>query len=415
MLELHPHAMAHGGEAVARRDGKAHFVAGVLPGEVVEAVVIEDRGSWARADLVEILEASPERREPPCPHAESCGGCQWQFASESAQRDWKRETVRSQLEHLGKITDPLVHPTATPGDPLGYRNRMDFHVVDGRPALMRPRSNDPVPLTTCLLLHPLLQPVFDSWGDLSGAERISLRCGTRTGHILAIVEGTVPDEAESWGVPVLVREGSKLHRAIGEPQLEEIIDGTRFSIPYDGFFQNNTAGADTLVELARIAADLARDETLLDGYCGVGLFGATLGQEADFVVGIDSIADATEHARRNLQRAGVDGRIVTGSFTKDIESLDAYWDVAVVDPPRKGLGGNGVMAVTSSMPRRIVYVSCDPASLARDARMLADHGYDFVDATPVDMFPQTYHVEIVATFDRRPLGEDDIDDVTVVD
>lgn len=407
MVELHPHAIAHGGEAVARRDGKAHFVAGVIPGEVVEAVVTEDRGSWARADLVRIIEPADARRDPPCPHASACGGCQWQFATEDTQRDWKQETVRSQLSHLGRLEDPLVHPTATPGEHLGYRNRMDFHVVDGRPALMRPKSNDPVPLDTCLLLDPLLQPVFERFGDLTGADRVTLRCGSRTGNILAIVEGAVPSEAETWGVPVLIRNGNRLEPVIGEPVLDEIIDGTRFSIPFGGFFQNNSAGADALVSLSREAAALRPDETLLDGYCGVGLFGATLGQEADYVVGIDSIAEATDFARRNLQRAGVDAHIVTGSFTKDIEALDAYWDVAIVDPPRKGLGERGVDAVTSSMPRRIVYVSCDPASLARDARVLAGYGYDFIGATPVDMFPQTYHVEIVATFDRAPVDGDE--------
>lgn len=413
MVELHPHAIAHGGEAVARRDGKAHFVAGVIPGEVVEAVVTEDRGSWARADLIRIVEPSDARRDPPCPHASDCGGCQWQFAREGEQRDWKRETVQSQLKHLGRLEDPVVHATETPGEPLGYRNRMDFHVVDGRPALMRPKSNDPVPLDTCLLLDPLLQPVFDRLGDLTGAERVTLRCGSRTGHVVAIVDGEVPTAAEGWGVPVLLRKGSHLEPVFGSPVLEEVIDGTSFSIPLGGFFQNNSAGADALVSLARNAAELQPDETLLDGYCGVGLFGATIGQDADYVVGIDSVADATDFARRNLQRAGVDGHIVTGSFTKDIESLDAYWDVAIVDPPRKGLGERGVDAVTSSMPRRIVYVSCDPASLARDSRMLAEYGYDFIEATPVDMFPQTYHVEIVATFDRRPLDGDEDGSITM--
>ena len=406
MVELHPHAIAHGGEAVARRDGKAHFVAGALPGEVIEAVITEDRGSWARADLVHIVEPSDDRRDPPCPHAADCGGCQWQFADERAQRDWKRETVRSQLEHLGKLDDPLVHPTATPGEPLGYRNRMDFHVVDGRPALMRPKSNEPVPLDTCLLLDPLLQPVFDRLGDVSGATRVTLRCGSRTGDVVAIVDGDIPASADTWGVPVLHIRGQKAVPVIGDPVLEEIIDGTRFSIPFAGFFQNNSAGADTLVALAREAAEIQPHETLLDGYCGVGLFGATIGQDAGYVVGIDSVASATGFARRNLSAAGVDGHVVTGSFTKDIEKVDAYWDVAIVDPPRKGLGERGVEAVTTTMPRRIVYVSCDPASLARDTRTLADYGYEFVEATPVDMFPQTYHVEVVATFDRLPMDDE---------
>ena len=399
--------MAHGGEAVARKDGKAHFIAGAMPGEVVEAAVTEDRGSWARARLVSVLDASPDRREPPCPHAHLCGGCQWQHTERSTQLKWKRDIVAGQLSHLGRIEDPPVNDTLDPGPALGYRNRMDFHVVDGRPGLMRHRSNDVVPLDSCPLLDPMLQPVFDNLGDLTGVDRITLRCGTQTGDILIIVEGELPAQAESWGVPVLQRQEKRLVPVVGEPRLAEVVDGTRFSIPFAGFFQNNTHGADALVKVVREAADIGEEETLLDGYCGVGLFGATVGADAELVLGIDSVTDAVERARTNLDRAGVNSYVVTGSFTKDIERLDAYWDVAIVDPPRKGLGERGVDAVTSTLPRRIVYVACDPASLARDSRILGAVGYEFVEATPIDMFPQTYHVEVVATFDRQPLGDED--------
>ena len=407
MVELHPHAMAHGGEAVARRDGKAHFIAGVMPDEVVEGSIVEDRGSWARAELIEVIQSSPGRRTPPCPHASMCGGCQWQFADEIHQRDWKRATVVSQLEHLGRIAAPTVHPTASAGPDLGYRNRMDFHVVDGRPGLMRSRSNDVVPLDVCLLLHPTLQPLFDDLGDLTGVERITLRSGTRTGDRVIVIDGTIPSHADSWGVPVVHRTEGRSVAVIGEAVLREVVDDTTFEIPVDGFFQNNTDGADLLVGLVRVAAQLEAHETMLDAYSGVGLFGATVGRDAALVLGIDSLPSAIEFARRNVGSAGVDHRYIAGSVTGDIEALEAYWDVAVLDPPRKGLGTRGVDAVTSAMPRRIVYVSCDPASLARDAQLLADAGYAYIEATPVDMFPQTYHVEIVATFDRVPADSED--------
>ncbi len=401
MIELHPHAIAHGGEAVARRDGKAHFVGGAMPGEVVSATVSEDRGSWARAVLVDILEASPHRRTPPCPHADVCGGCQWQFADEALQRQWKRETVVSQLEHLGRLTDPLVHDVIAPGPDLGYRNRMDFHVVGGNPGLMRPRSNDIVALETCLLLDERLQPVFDALGDLNGLTHITLRAGTRTGDLLAIAEGNLPAHASGWNVPVAIRTDGNVRPMIGEPKLSEIVDDVLFSIPIDGFFQSNTHGADALVAEVRRVGEVQSDETMLDGYCGVGLFGATVGRDADRVIGIDSSSTSVDHARRNLTAVGIDHRLVAGSFTRDIEKLEEYWNVAVVDPPRKGLTERGVEAVTSAAPRRIVYVACDPASLARDTRTLAGFGYTFIEATPIDMFPQTYHVETVAVFDRE--------------
>ena len=407
MMELHPHDMAHGGEAVARHDGKAYFILGAMPGEVVEATVIEDKGSWARTALVEVIAPSPQRRAPPCPHAQDCGGCQWQFAGDEEQRQWKRSTVIGQLEHLGKIVDPLVHETVVAGPEFGYRNRMDFRVADGKPALFRPRSNDLVPLETCLLMVDQLQDTFSKLGDLTGVERITLRAGTRTSKRVAVIEGKPPEQIADWETSVILKKGNSLESLVGDPVLTEIVDGVVFEVPVDGFFQNNTAGADTLVRLVRDVLEIEDDETLLDGYCGVGLFGATIGRDAARVIGIESTPGAVKYARSNMAAAGVECNIITGSFTKDIDKLEEYWDVAVVDPPRKGLGQRGVEAVTAAMPRRIAYVACDPASLARDARMLESYGYEFIDATPVDMFPQTYHIEIVARFDRMPPEEDE--------
>ncbi|MCL1599498.1 MAG: class I SAM-dependent RNA methyltransferase [Actinomycetia bacterium] len=410
MMELHPHDIAHGGEAVARHDGKAYFIPGAMPGEVVEATVVEDKGSWARTSLVNVIAASPARRIPPCQHAADCGGCQWQFAEEAEQRRWKRSTVIGQLEHLGRIDAPLVHETVAAGPELGYRNRMDFHVVDGSPALFRQRSNDLVPLRECLLMVPELQEVFARLGDLSGIERLTLRVGTNAGCAIAVVEGDLPEQIDSWGITVVHRTDRGSQIVAGNDVFTEIVDGVTFSIPPDGFFQNNTAGAETLVRLVGDMLEVEPHETLLDGYCGVGLFGATVGRSAGRVLGIDSTPGAVKYARMNLTNAGVEHHVIAGSFTKDIEALDEYWDVAVVDPPRKGLGVRGVEAVTAAMPRRIVYVACDPASLARDARTLSTYGYEFVEATPVDMFPQTYHIEIVARFDRVPLDDDDASD-----
>lgn len=410
MIELHPHDMAHGGEAVARKDGKAHFVAGAMPGEVVTGTVVEDKGSWARVALVDVIEPVEGRRTPPCRHADECGGCQWQHADESLQHMWKRQTVIGQLEHLGRIADPVVHETVVPSSGFHYRNRMDFRVVEGRPALYRERSNDLVPLEECLLLAPPIQGIFDRLGDLAGLDRLTFRCGVNTGDVLLIVEGDVPDSILDLGVPVVRQGRSGLEPLVGEPELSEIVAGVRFQIPPEGFFQNSTAGAEALVNCVRQVLEVEVHETMLDAYCGVGLFGATVGKDAGRVLGIESSERAAGFARRNLQSAGIEAKVIAGSVTRDIEAFDEYWDVAVVDPPRKGLTERGVEAITSTMPRRIAYVSCDPASFARDTRILETYGYDFVSATPVDLFPQTYHIEIVGQFDRQPLGDDTADE-----
>lgn len=406
MIELHPHDMAHGGEAVARKDGKAHFIAGAMPGEVVTGTVVQDKGSWARVALVDVVESVEGRREAPCRHATTCGGCQWQHADESLQHLWKRQTIIGQLEHLGRVTNPSVHEIVAVSDNFHYRNRMDFHVVDGRPALYRERSNDLVALDECLLLAPPIQAIFDRLVDLGDIERLTLRCGVNTGDVMIVVEGDVPESVLKLGVPVVKQTRHGLEPVIGDATLTEIVDGVTFEIPPEGFFQNNTAGAEALVAGVKAVLEVSDHETLLDAYCGVGLFGATVGQAAGRVLAIEASERATAFARRNLQSAGVDSKVIAGSVTRDIEAFDEYWDVAVVDPPRKGLTERGIEAVTSAMPRRIAYVSCDPASFARDTRILGGYGYEFVEATPVDLFPQTYHVEIIGRFDRIPLGDD---------
>jgi tRNA/tmRNA/rRNA uracil-C5-methylase (TrmA/RlmC/RlmD family) len=315
MIELHPHDMAHGGEAVARHDGKAYFIPGAMPGEVIEATVIEDKGSWARTALVEVLVPSPERRTPPCPYATDCGGCQWQFADDEAQRRWKRDTVVGQLEHLGKIANPIVHDTVAPSSDLGFRNRMDFRVAEGTPALFRSRSNDLVPLGSCMLMVDELQDTFARLGDLSGVEKLTLRVGTRTGKRVAVIEGKVPEQIAEWNTAVVHKKGNTLTPVIGDRVFTEIVDGVVFEIPADGFFQNNTEGADVLVRLVKDVLEIDENETLLDGYCGVGLFGATVGQGAARVIGIESTPGAVKYARSNMTAAGVEHHIISGSFT----------------------------------------------------------------------------------------------------
>ena len=391
--------MAHGGEAVARRDGKTYFVGGAIPGERVIGEVEHDRGAWARVALRSIEVESAQRTEPPCPHFATCGGCQWQFADHAAQLKWKRSIVAGQLAHLGGVADAVVRPVVSPGGAYGYRNRMDFRVAVGRPALFRARSKDLVPLTRCLLLHPGLQDVFASLGPLDGAHRLTLRTGVRTGDLLVIISGTVPEQAARWGASVVRAHRHRLEVVHGDRSITEIVGGHRFRVTGTAFFQNNTEGAEALVTLAREAAGLTDDDVLLDAFAGSGLFAVNLGASVDRVIAVEVSGTAVSDLRRNLTTAGLaHARVLRGAFEQVAGIVDDYWTVAVVDPPRSGLGESGVAAVTAARPRTIVYVSCDPASLARDARHLAAAGYRLDWAAPVDMFPQTYHVETVARF-----------------
>lgn len=398
MIELRPTGVAHGGEAVARVDGKTHFVDGAMPGERVLGEVVKETASWARVELLRVLEPSPQRVEPPCRHFDTCGGCQWQYADYAAQLEWKQTIVAGQLAHLGRIAEPPVRPTVATGPAYGYRNRVDFEVLDGRPAFHRRRSHDLEPIAECLLLHPLLADLFGRLGDLGEARRLTLRCSTTSGETLAVISGRVPESAASWGCSVSQRHHGDLRPVVGDGTIVESIFGLGFRITGDAFFQNNTTGAEILVSLVREALSPQRDDTLLDAYAGGGMFGITVGREAGGVIAVEADSLAVQDLLCNAAAAGMDHLILEGTVEEAIPEIDDPWDISVVDPPRDGLGISGVAAVTTGRPRAIAYVSCDPASLARDCRSLAEKGYRLQWAAPVDLFPQTFHIETVAAF-----------------
>lgn len=396
-IELDLHDMANGGEAVGRYKGKTIFVGGAVPGERVKAAVVRDKGSWARANLEEVLTPAPARVDPPCPHFAECGGCQWQYMAYAEQLKWKSAIVAGQLRHLGGVDAPEIAAIVAPGHPFEYRNRMTFHVRDGRPALYRHRSKERVPISSCLLLVPGLQELYDRLKSLAGVDELTLRMGARTGQRAVLIRGTVPEPAAGWGVPVVRLAGRRFEPVIGPPRIHEEVAGVQFRITASAFFQVNTAGAEALVGLVREALRPKSTDTLLDAFAGVGLFAATVGRSAGRVIAIESDAVAAADLRHNLREAGVtDPDVVRSRFEEVV--APGRWDLAVCDPPRSGLGEAGVSVLTAGRPRSIAYVSCDPASLARDTRLLGGKGYRLAKATPVDLFPQTFHVETVAIF-----------------
>ncbi len=398
MLQVTPHDVAHGGEAVARHEGKTYFVAGAMPGELVSGDVTQDKGNWARLALRSVDEPSPQRVEPECVHFAECGGCQWQFADHAAQLEWKRNIVAGQLAHLGGLADVDVRPTVAPGAPFGYRNRMDFRIADGKPALFRPKSRELVPLDVCHLLAPSLADLFRRLGPLDGLRRLTLRTGVNTGDVLVVASGKLPEQVSTWGASVAVATRDGVRPYAGKPSITERVGDVTYRISALAFFQNNTSGAEALVRLVKDAAELDAGDVLLDGYAGGGLFTVALGSAVDRVIAVESDPTAVRDLRANLKTADADVDVLKVPFESSVTRIGEPWSVAIVDPPRTGLGRGGVDVVTAADPTRIVYVSCDPASLARDARMLAMGGYRLDWATPVDMFPHTFHVETVARF-----------------
>jgi 23S rRNA (uracil1939-C5)-methyltransferase len=401
--------IAHGGEAMGRHEGKIIFVAGAIPGERARVELVESKGRWARARLVEVLVPSSDRIEPPCPFfgfgPGYCGGCQWQHIAYPRQLELKREIVRDHLARLARLPDVPVHPTRAVGEPYGYRNHVQLVPAGGGYlGYLEHASHRTVAIDNCLLMHPLVDELFMALDlELPELKQVHLRAGVRTREQMIVFE-TTDDEPPSIEVDmpvscVFLSEGGATLTLVGYGHITEQVAGREFRVSAGSFFQVNTLGAEALVELVRGYLAPQPADVLLDAYCGVGLFGLSLAGEVARVIGIEAHPASADDFRANA--AGLDHvEIIEASVEEALARVQGSVNLVVADPPRRGMGREVVEGLARLMPRRIAYVSCDPATLARDAALLTSTGYRLVEAQPVDLFPQTYHVESVALFER---------------
>jgi 23S rRNA (uracil1939-C5)-methyltransferase len=411
--------MAHGGEAVGRYEGKVVFVPFGIPGELVRAEIVQDKGRFAHARLTKVLSASPQRVEPPCPYFGVCGGCQWQHLAYAAQLEHKRSIVQAQLERIAGLADATVHPTLGMTEPWQYRNHVQFSVSDeGQLGFMAANSHQVIPIQRCLLMHRLLDELFEAMDiDLPGLRRLSLRAGIRTDEQMIIfeMESDHPPALEV-DLPVscvlLLSDGTAV-TLVGSPHIHERVANRTYRLSAPSFFQVNTAQAEALVSLVSEYLSPGPDDTVVDAYCGVGTFALSLAGRAKQVIGIESNAAAIADAHANASStdcaaAHTNVSFLCGLVEEILPTLQLESPLLVVDPPRTGLDRRALLALLSPSgpsgqsraPERIVYVSCDPATLARDVKALLAHGYVLREVQPVDMFPQTYHIENVAVFVR---------------
>ena len=377
------HGFAHGGEAVGRlADGRAIFVAHGIPGETVRVRIIETHKRWCRGQLVEVIEASPDRVTPPCPYfgPGKCGGCRLQHIAGDRQHQLLRQVVADQLQRVGHITEPTVAATVDAGA-YEYRTRARFAVTaQGALGFRRHGTHDLIPIDRCLLLdgptHQQREHAGDAWEDAAEVE-------VRTG-----VDGAAT-----------VADPTSGPRAVhGDKTLTEEVGGLRFRVSATSFFQSNRAGAAVLLSLVRGYAAVQPGDTALDLYAGVGLFAAGLVADGAAVTAVESHGSAARDATHNVPEA----RIVATTVAAAVATLQRKgrtFDVVVLDPPRRGAGAQVVEAIAALATRAIVIVACDAATLARDAGTLQTAGWRLREATPVDQFAQTGHVEVVAVFD----------------
>ncbi len=400
--------MAHGGDALGRHEGKVIFVPYAMPGEEALVEIVEDKGRYARGRLVETLSPSPHRVDPPCPHfgPGKCGGCQWQHITYQAQLEFKAAVVGNQLARLGRLPDATVKRSIPSATPWHYRNHVQFSVGgDGRLGFVATDGRRVETVEVCYLLHPILEGLFAALDlELPELARLSLRAGVNTCDLMMIFEthDDLPPALES-DLPVscvlLLSDGTPVN-LIGSNQITEVVAGRRFHISATSFFQVNTAAAEELVRVVGEYLAPTGDDVLLDAYCGVGTFALSLADKVGQVIGIEENGGAVADARLNVAEL-TNVEFMEGSVEASLPQLDRRIDLVVLDPPRQGCKPKALGALIELAPRRIVYVSCDPATLARDARRLTDSGYQMVEVRPVDMFPQTYHIESVALFEKR--------------
>lgn len=400
-LQLQPTAMAAGGAALARdEDGRVVFVRGALPGERVTAQVTDARRDFARAVAVDIMEASPDRVAPPCPALRAgCGGCTWQHVAPQAQVRMKADIIVDALRRIGRLRDPPV-PEAVPLSGPALRTTTRLAVTAAGRAGHRPRSDGevsrhPVETDACLVAHPLLDELIVH-GRYQGAREVVLRVGVASRERLVLAQGGVHGVEVPAGV-VVVAEGDGRSAFVHEE-----VDGRSFRVSAASFFQPGPVAATALAGAvtAAVGDALAPGGHLVDAYAGVGLFASILGAARGArVTAIESHPSAVADARINL--ADLAARVVpvqVGSWRP--RPGDGAVEVVVADPSRPGLGRPGVKALVAAGGERLVLVSCDPASLARDAALLVSAGYRLASVAMVDAFPHTFHIETVSRFDR---------------
>ena len=409
IIEIELEGIAHGGEAFGRHEGKIIFVAYAIPGERVRAEVVREKKNWARARLLEVTAPSPYRVEPRCPYfgQDKCGGCQWQHIAYQKQVELKREIVVEQLRRIGHLENPPVRSVVQVGEPWHYRNNARFAVgKHGRLGFKKPQSHDIVPIEECSILHPAVNELYRdfelSWSPLIA---VRIRHGVNTGEDMLVLETSGREHPEiSVDVPVsiVLQAGQNFVPLIGLPYIHEEVAGIRYQVSAGSFFQSNTAGAKKLVEMVDGYLDPKPGQTVLDGYAGVGLFSLQLSRNVGQVVAIEENPWATDDLARTAEDMSVDNlSLFEGPMAEVVRTLDQQIDAAVVDPPRTGMEKNVPADLARLGVRKLVYVSCDPATMSRDSDNLRLAGFDLVEVQPVDMFPHTFHIESVSLWTRR--------------
>jgi len=423
-FDLRLEKLTYGGDAMGRLpDNRAVFVPFGLPGERVRVRLVEEKKNFARGEIVEILESLPDRIQPSCKHffvpqnpplppgeglgvreIWACGGCHYQNLPYEKQIQAKTDILIDQLRRIGKIENPPVKLMVPCPNPWNYRNHVQFSLNrEGRLGFQTPNSNKVIAITECHLPEPSIDELWHllEFEPETNIERVSLRAGMDD-DLMLVLESETPETPEleiKAGISVThVYEENTIVLAGSDHILMHVLDRD-FKVSAASFFQVNTVMAEKMVEHLLVKLPIDQSTTLLDIYCGVGLFSAFLALTCGRVIGIESSESSCEDFTVNLDEFD-NVELYEGNAEDVIPYLEAKPDIVLVDPPRAGLDKSVVDGILKLSPSLIAYVSCDPSTLARDATRLINGGYTLKEVTPFDLFPQTYHIESISFFER---------------
>jgi len=455
LLDLKVSDMVFGGKGLAKIDGFAIFVDQAVPLDVATVRIVKKKKNYAEARIVNLLEPSPYRVTAPCVYSGYCGGCKWQFLSYDQQLMYKRQHVVDAIERIAKIEGVMVYPTAASPREFEYRNKMEFSCADrrwllpdelGQPdidnnfaiGLHVPGTFHKVMDTAACLLQPALgnrilnevrnyikasaAPVYglrshegywrfvmlrhsvseNQWmvniitatEDRSQVQPLAKRLTSLFPEIVSVVNNITARKA---GIAI----GEYEINLAGSAVIRDKIGAFEFEISANSFFQTNTRGAEKLYEIVKAYAGLCGHETVLDLYSGTGTIAIFLSSAAREVIGLEIVEGAVKDAGHNCRLNKISNcRFIAGDIRDSLSRIDTRPDVMIIDPPRTGIHPDVVKQIIDMAPDRMVYVSCNPATLARDLEMLKDL-YIVREVQPVDMFPHTFHIESVARLEKR--------------
>ncbi len=432
--------LSHDGAGVAKVEGYTLFVPGALPGEQAAVQVLKTKKGYGFAKLLEITQTSEERVDPPCEIFDRCGGCQIQHLSRNGQAEFKHKMVTDAIERLGGLTDVPVHPVLTMEHPWNYRNKASVPVASRNGEFIagfyQKRSHFIIDMDHCLITDPTVDEVIQEVKQIAKANgvepyneetnrgvlrHIIVRIGKQTGEVMVVLVTKTEElpfrKAFIKGLPEKFPQIKSIAQNVnkkrtntifgedtrilwGRETITDTIGTIKFAISPRSFYQVNPDQTRVLYEKALEFAELTGDETVIDAYCGIGTISLFLAQKAKKVYGVEIVPEAIEDARANAElnklsnvefEVGAAEEVIPNWYKQGIEA-----DVLVVDPPRKGCDAALLNTIIDMKPKKVVYVSCNPSTLARDLKILEEAGFKTIEVQPVDMFPQTTHCEAVA-------------------